>query len=217
MLDLLIVRPVNSILCHSFSFNCGLDAAFIFSIKKGCVIVPFKKEVKLKDSKAVMTIDINEKNVTYTVFDNGNVVKSVRLDIYKVKRIHENYSKKRQKIQEKLAKKPKKFKEIMSKYSGREKLKIICTRFQCLKKLRNNAEIVMEDLKNIRNSINKKSKNLRRRLNRWNFRKLQFFIEYKAKWSGLNVKYIKPNGSSKPLPDMWVQAKPEWAEAVKMQ
>ncbi|HIC91079.1 MAG TPA: hypothetical protein EYP21_03260 [Syntrophaceae bacterium] len=31
----------------------------------------------------------------------------------------------------------------------------------------------MDNLKHIRNSVNKKDKNLRRRLNRWNFRKLQ--------------------------------------------
>ena len=37
-----------------------------------------------------MTIDINEKNITYSIFDNnGNVIKTVRLDIYKVKRIHD--------------------------------------------------------------------------------------------------------------------------------
>ena len=43
-----------------------------------------------------MTIDINEKNITYSIFDNnGNVIKTVRLDIYKVKRIHDEYSKKK--------------------------------------------------------------------------------------------------------------------------
>lgn len=69
-----------------------------------------------------MTIDINEKNITYSIFDNnGNVIKTVRLDIYKVKRIHDEYSKKREKIQRKLAKKPQKMREVLKKYYGREK------------------------------------------------------------------------------------------------
>lgn len=52
-----------------------------------------------------MTIDINEKNVTYSIFDDkGDVIKTVRLDIYKVKRIRDEHSKKREKIQKKLAK-----------------------------------------------------------------------------------------------------------------
>ncbi|MHA1595139.1 MAG: IS200/IS605 family accessory protein TnpB-related protein [Candidatus Baldrarchaeia archaeon] len=32
---------------------------------------------------------------------------------------------------------------------------------------------------------------MRRRLNRWNFRKLRFFIEYKAKWNGLSINYVR--------------------------
>jgi len=33
----------------------------------------------------------------------------------------------------------------------------------------NTKKIIMEDLKYIRNSVNKKNKNLKRRLNRWNY------------------------------------------------
>ncbi len=54
----------------------------------------------------------------------------------------------------------------------------------------------MENLKYIHRSINRKGKSIRRRLNRWNFRKLQFFMEYKAKWNGLPVGYFKTNYAS---------------------
>jgi len=40
--------------------------------------------------------------------------------------------------------------------------------------------ITMEDLKGIGRRINY-TKNLNRRLHSWNFRRLQFYIEYKAK------------------------------------
>ena len=63
-----------------------------------------------------------------------------------------------------------------------------------------NAKIVMEDLKLIRNSANRKSKSVRRRLNRWNFRKLQFFMEYKAKWNDLSVNYVKAYKTSSLCP-----------------
>jgi len=171
-------------------------------IKRDIIVIPFKRKVEIKNAKTVMTMDINEKNVTYSIFDeNGEVIKTIRLDIYKVKRIHDEYSKKREKIQGKLARKPLKMREISRKYSGREKRKIEnylhkISAMIVSEAVRYKAKIVMEDLRYIRNSINRKSRNIRRRLNRWNFRKLQFLIEYKAKWNGLPVEYFKAKYTS---------------------
>ena len=175
-------------------------------IKRNYVIVPFKRKIKPKDVETIMTIDINEKNLTYSIFDlNGNVLKTVRLDIYKAKRIHDNYSKKREKIQKKLVKKPLKMRKILQKYSGKEKRRIEdylhkVSAIVVSEAEKYNSKIVMENLKNIRESINRKNKKIRRRLNRWNFRKLQFFIEYKAIWSGLAVEYINPRKTSSLCP-----------------
>ena len=175
-------------------------------IKRDCVIVPFKRKIKPKINDTIMAIDINEKNVTYSIFDlNGNVIKTIRLDIYKAKRIHDNYSKKREKIQKKLAKKPLKMRKILRKYSGREKRRIEdylhkVSTIVVSEAKKYNSKIVMENLKNIRESINKKNKKIRRRLNRWNFRKLQFFIEYKIMWSGLTVEYVNPRRTSSLCP-----------------
>ncbi|MHA1428129.1 MAG: IS200/IS605 family accessory protein TnpB-related protein, partial [Candidatus Helarchaeota archaeon] len=70
----------------------------------------------------------------------------------------------------------------------------------------NEAVVVLEDLTNIRQSLarqknlkprhQKKSKRLRRRLNRWNFRQFQTFLEYKVKAAGYPVKYINPRFTS---------------------
>jgi len=57
----------------------------------------------------------------------------------------------------------------------------------------------MENLKNIRKKI-KYGRNLNRRLHSWNFRKLQFFIEYKAELNGIPVVYINPKGTSSLCP-----------------
>jgi len=57
----------------------------------------------------------------------------------------------------------------------------------------------MEDLKGIRRKINY-TKNLSRRLHSWNFRRLQFYIEYKAKLEGLPVVYLNPKDTSSLCP-----------------
>jgi len=41
---------------------------------------------------------------------------------------------------------------------------------------------------------------LNRRLHSWNFRRLQFYIEYKARLEGLPVVYINPKGTSSLCP-----------------
>jgi len=183
----------------------NLDVGEII-IKQDYVIVPFKRKISPKNVDTIMTIDVNEKNLTYSIFDtNGNILKTVRFDIYKVKRIHENFSKKREKIQKKLAKKPLKMRKILRKYSKREKRrvedylhKVSMIIVSKAKKYR--SKIVMENLKHIRELINRKNKKIKRRLNRWNFRKLQFFIEYKAMWNGLVIKYVNPKGTSSLCP-----------------
>ena len=60
--------------------------------------------------------------------------------------------------------------------------------------------IAMEKLTHIRNSMRKgnyKGKHIRGRLNAWNFRKLQKFIEYKARWEGIPVVYVDAKNTSK--------------------
>lgn len=59
--------------------------------------------------------------------------------------------------------------------------------------------IVMEDLKGIRKLYrrgNLQAKNYRARMNSWSFYELQCQIEYKARWEGHPVIYVKPHGTS---------------------
>ncbi|MEM2741854.1 MAG: IS200/IS605 family accessory protein TnpB-related protein [Nitrososphaeria archaeon] len=62
-----------------------------------------------------------------------------------------------------------------------------------------NLGIIMENLNGIRKHINY-NKNLNRRLHSWNFRRLQFYIEYKAKLEGLPVVYVNPKNTSSLCP-----------------
>jgi len=92
----------------------------------------------------------------------------------------------------------------MEKYSGRERKKVHDLCHKIAKIIVDFAKehgfgIIMEDLKGIRKNINK-GKNLNRRLHSWNFRKLQFFIEYKAKLNGIPVSYVNPYKTSSLCP-----------------
>jgi len=56
---------------------------------------------------------------------------------------------------------------------------------------------ILEDLRNIKDRILNDSKNLNRKLSKWNCRAFQSMLEYKLKWFGLPVKYVNPSNSSK--------------------
>jgi len=74
--------------------------------------------------------------------------------------------------------------------------------------------VLMEDLKGIRGRINY-GRILNRRLHSWNFRKLQFYIEYKAKLEGLPVVYASPKGTSSLCPMCGGRLAPNGHRAVK--
>jgi len=146
-----------------------------------------------------IAIDVNEANVT-AVSSNPHIL---RLE-HELRTVHTMYFCIRRRIQ-KLAKlKPKTAERLMKKYSGREKRK---ARDICHKISRalvdfakeHNLGIIMEDLKGMRNRI-RYGKNLNRRLHSWNFRRLQFYIDYKARLEGLPVVYVSPKGTSSLCP-----------------
>ncbi|MEM3414414.1 MAG: transposase [Thermoproteota archaeon] len=99
---------------------------------------------------------------------------------------------------------PKTAERLLKKYSGRRKRKTMDECHKIARRIVDFAKqhdlgIVMEDLKNIRKHISY-GRNLNRRLHSWNFRRLQFYIEYKAKLEGLPVEYINPKGTSSLCP-----------------
>jgi putative transposase len=179
------------------------------------LILCFRKESKIAEPKSKIALDLNEKNIT-SVNNNGN---AQIYDLTEVQKAHYTYYLKRKKIQKKV-KNRKLRKELLKKYSGKEKRKVEWLLHNVSKRIvedNPNSEIIMENLKGIRKAINKrklkrnkyngkiqahrtKSKRLLRRLNSWNFRKLQKFIEYKALWNDNLVSYVNPNGTSSTCP-----------------
>ena len=92
-------------------------------------------------------------------------------------------------------------KQLLKKISGREGRRMRHVNHELSKQIVEEAIeqeagiIVLEDLINIRKRI-RAGKRMRTRLNRWGFRQLQTFIQYKAEAKGVSVMYVNPAYSS---------------------
>jgi putative transposase len=170
------------------------------------VIVPFKQEVDLTRPDEVIAIDVNETNVT-AVDSKGNYIV---IDTSKFRVVHEAYSNKLKRIQQIENSKAKR--RLFEKYSSRRRCCILDLTHKLTKSMSEITEgktLLMEDLKGIRDTVNRKvkrynrfskrvqnvsirSKYLKRRLNSWNFRKFQFLMDYKHKLNGFDIVYLNP-------------------------
>jgi len=162
------------------------------------VVVPFRKRVDLEDPQDWIALDVNEANISATSTDGGQFV----VDLSEVKRVHHTYFEIRRKIQRKLHDKPKLLCKLLAKYSKREQNRIRDLLHKASKLIINIARgkgVVMENLNGIRKRINYGRK-LNRRLHSWSFRKLQFYIHYKANLNRQPVEYVNPAYTSRTCP-----------------
>jgi len=150
-------------------------------LTEGELIITFKKNVKNIKPKGWASFDINLTNITALI--NGKIV---RYDLKQLYHIHRVYEEKRRRIQKFSKHKPKKARRLMEKYSRREKNrakdfmhKLTTKIAEELNKIESGA--ILENLRNIKSRILRKSKNLNRKLSKWNARTFQFMLEYKLK------------------------------------
>ncbi|MEM0259479.1 MAG: transposase [Thermoproteota archaeon] len=158
-----------------------------------------KKNVKPKAEKWA-SFDVNLMNVTSSI--NGEIK---RYDLKELYHIHRVYEVKRRRVQKLSKIKPNTSRRLLEKYSGREENrakdfmhKLTTATVRELKEVRSGA--ILEDLKNIKEKVLRKSKENNRKLSKWNARTFQFMLEYKLLWNGLPVKYVNPKNSSKTCP-----------------
>jgi len=169
-------------------------------LKEDKLIVTFKEKVKPIKPKDYASFDVNLTNITGLI--NRRIV---RFDLKGLYHIHRVYEEKRRRIQKLSKTKPKTAKKLMKRYSKREinrardlMHKITTTIVRELVSIKHG--VILEDLKNFKDRILNGSKNLNRKLSKWNCRAFQFMLEYKLKWFGLPVKYVNPSNSSKTCP-----------------
>jgi len=169
------------------------------TINETKVLVPFRKDVDLSDPSDWIAIGVNESNVTI-VSTNPHILR-VETNL---RTIHTAYFSIVRKIQRLRKFKPRTAERLLKKHSGRRGRKATDECHKIARMIVDFAKehkmgIVMEDLRGIRRRVNR-GRMLNRRLHSWNFRRLQFYIEYKAKLEGLPVVYINPKGTSSLCP-----------------
>jgi putative transposase len=190
--------------------------------------VSFIKDVDLRKPNGKATaVDVNENNVTFG--EKENIIRTETEE----RTIRTAYYLKRRRIWKKFrlgdyvrfgTPIPEKARRLLEKYRRKETRRILAIYHKIANKIIEKANeigssvIVMENLKhmekawrrqkNLKNPEKKKSREVRGRLNRWSFRKLQQIIEYKAKLAGLNVVYVNPRGTSSMCPVCGVKLSP---------
>lgn len=165
------------------------------TITQSGVFVPFKQSLPLVRPAGVMFFDTNLNSLDFVVVTENGVVEGFSLDISLIQKIRERYVAKMARIQE--IRNPETRKKLLEKYSKRERrrvnhlLHIISRIVAGISERYGGLYAVFGDLTEIRNQINRRynSKELRRHLNKWPFRKLQRLCEFKLLQNGCLTAY----------------------------
>ncbi|MEM2897282.1 MAG: transposase [Candidatus Bathyarchaeia archaeon] len=196
------------------------------TITESTVTVAFSKTAEVIETMGYVGIDTNERSLDCATSDG----ELLTYDLSELPRIRHAYFEKRRKIQHRFWSDRRKSQRLQAKYREREKHRTEQLMHKVSKAIvekakENSFGIILEQIKHIRKSVNQKvlkinkfngklqkiskySKKLKRRLNTWSFRKLQSYIEYKAKWEGIPVLYVNPRSTSQTCPICGYREKP---------
>ena len=195
--------------------GCRLRSA---TLTPNALCLAFSKRVDKVEPRGWAAVDVNEDNVTLAT-SNGEVEV---YDLSKLKEAGYGYFAKRRAIQRRYHADRRVLKKVLSKLSKNyrslisSELHKVSAAIVKLCKERGHG-LIVEDLKGLRSSVNVKvkrfnpyngkiqpistrSKELKRRLNNWWFRRLLNQLEYKARWEGIPIKAVSPKGSSSTCP-----------------
>jgi putative transposase len=163
------------------------------TITQNKLIISYSKEIMQQKPSDFVGIDRNLDNVT--MFDTQNNSKIHNLQkASKIKNTYKHVKSRFRRNDIRIRKK------IFQKYGIKEKNRVHQLLHSVSKKIvSENKGIILEDIKGIRKLYKKgngQGKKFRGRMNSWSFYELQRQIEYKARWLGLPVKYVKAAGTS---------------------
>ncbi|MFZ8783343.1 MAG: IS200/IS605 family accessory protein TnpB-related protein [Desulfurococcaceae archaeon] len=182
----------------------------LVSYRSGRILVylTFNKEVSLREPRAVMGVDINFNNVTYTVLDlDGNLVSMGVIPYRGLKRaLH--YRKLAENLQRRHPKNWRFLKwarRARARWLSRARNMLIDSAHRVSKRLvevarEYSAVIVFEDLEKIRENSNG-GKRLSWMKPLWCYRRIQEHTEYKALIEGIRTIYVNPARTSKKSPN----------------
>ena len=181
------------------------------------IFIPFTKQIDISALGSYMPIDINERSIAYARIIPRRSIALHSMDTSEIATCHYRYSLKRSRIASQIAQSHPcqrlQRRRLLAKYGRKERHKttdyLHKLTHQLVEELREeNPILILEKLRNIRQSTArlknlkpwqrpyKKSKKLRRRLNRWNFGQFQQFLVYKMQAMGNAVAFINPRNTS---------------------
>ncbi|MEM0153174.1 MAG: RNA-guided endonuclease TnpB family protein [Ignisphaera sp.] len=170
------------------------------------VAVYFRKTVKPRKTRTVMTVDMNFVNVTLAVFTlSGGLLKLKRFKTplrkilthrIWIERIQQRYSKSWRFIRgvrRAIEKHGERIKNIVWDYAHKigDSIAELASRYSSI--------IVLENLNHLRSRVNGGS-SFNKKLSLWFYRKMQFTIGYEALERGLAVSYVDPSKTSSTCP-----------------
>ncbi len=178
----------------------------------------FSKTTKVMEPKGHMAFDVNEKSIVGACVEDDEIKASI-FDLSRIYEVRHGYFERVRRVQAKYVKDRRVAKKIQNKWFNNQKNKVNSILHKVSSEIVKEAKakeqgIILERLTHIRRAINQKipginkynrkrelisrySKRLKRRLNSWSFKKLQAFIEYKARWKGIRVIYANAKNTSK--------------------
>jgi putative transposase len=179
-------------------------------VNEKSVYIPLVYEVNLIKPEKFVAIDVNENNIAFVSSDGkfGKIETGIR-------ELKVGYAEKRRKIQK--IRNKRKREKLLKKYKEREQNRTKDILHKVSKFIAENFKsygIIMEDLKCLRRTVNRKIKKLNKynfkiqkvnvnsdfmkfRLNSFPFRKIQLYIQYKTLFNSSPVYFVNPKNTSK--------------------
>jgi putative transposase len=182
----------------------------LISYRNGKILVytTFHKDVKPTDFRAVMGVDINFSNITYTILDlNGNLV-TIGVIPFKGLRRALHLKKLAEELQKRFSRSWRFLKwvrGVRGRWLSRARNILVDSAHKLSKRLveiakEYNALIVFEDLDKLKENSNNNYK-LSWEKSLWCYRRVQMFAEYKAMVYGIKTVYVNPAKTSRRSPN----------------
>ncbi|MEM1682853.1 MAG: RNA-guided endonuclease TnpB family protein [Ignisphaera sp.] len=170
------------------------------------VAVYFRKTVEPRETRTVMTVDVNFDNITLAVFTpSGELLKLKRFKTLLrkilthriwIEKIQRKYSKSWRfirSVRRVIKRHGERIRSIAWDYAHKigDSIAELASRYSSI--------IVLENLNKLRSNVNRGS-NFNKKLSLWFYRKMQFTISYEALERGLETRYVNPVKTSSTCP-----------------
>ncbi len=187
--------PLNPHTLHVLS-EPSLTARSV-SLTATTITVAYSKDVPTLEPSGVMGVDRNLDNVT-VAGSNGLIMRHNLAEATEIKTVYRE-------VKSRLIRNDARIRQrVYAKYGVRQRNRVGQLLHRTSKQIigeakRSRSAVVMERLTGIRKLYQKgngQGRDYRARMNGWSFAELQRQVEYKARWEGLPVIYVKPHGTS---------------------